>query len=142
MAQRGLRPFLTLPTACKPASEAAHVSLEELGTWIEPNAPAPPSGFSSHGLLGEPVGITGCERLVHFQPTASLAPDTSSSDTPAGLTATVRVPQGANPEGLATPALKETTVTLPEGVAINPGQATGLAACRPRRRTSAGKAKR
>ena len=131
LAQRGLRPFLTLPTACKPASEAAHVSLEELGTWIEPNAPAPPSGFSSHGLLGEPVGITGCERLVHFQPTASLAPDTSFSDTPAGLTTTVKVPQGANPEGLATPALKETTVTLPEGVAINPGQATGLVACQP-----------
>ncbi len=60
-----------------------------------------------------------------------MAPDTSFSDTPAGLTAIVKVPQGLNPEGLAAPGLKETTVTLPEGVVINPGQATGLVACQP-----------
>ena len=36
------------------------------------------------------------------------------------------MPQGLNPEGLATSGLKDTTVVLPEGMAINPGQATGL----------------
>jgi hypothetical protein len=127
----GLRPFLTMPTSCKPASEAPQFSIEELGTWLEPEATAPPARFSLHNSEGEPVGITGCEKLEHFEPSVNLAPDTTFSDTPAGLTATVKVPQGLNPEGLASPGLKETTVTLPEGVAINPGQATGLAACQP-----------
>lgn len=35
----------------------------------------------------------------------------------------------ANPEGLGSAGVKTTTVTLPEGVSINPGQATGLQAC-------------
>jgi hypothetical protein len=120
-----LKPFLTLPTSC---GAPPVFGVEELGTWQHPNAFAQAS-FPYHDSEGVPVGITGCERLVHFQPVVSLAPDTSFSDSPAGLTATVRVPQGLNPEGLATSGVKETTVTLPEGVSINPGQATGLVAC-------------
>ncbi len=41
------------------------------------------------------------------------------------------MPQGLNPEGFPTPGLRDTTVVLPEGIAINPGQATGLLACQP-----------
>jgi hypothetical protein len=122
------RPFLTLPTSCGGQPE---FGLEMLGTWENPEATAPVLTSPYHDSEGTPTDFTGCERLVHFQPTVSLAPDTSFSDTPAGLSTIVKVPQGLNPEGLATPGLKETTVTLPEGVAINPGQATGLAACQP-----------
>ncbi len=100
-----------------------------LGTWSEPEARAPVLSAPWHTNDDIPTGMTGCERLQHFEPKISLAPDTSFSDTPAGLSATVKVPQGLNTEGLATPGLKETTVVLPEGVAINPGQATGLVAC-------------
>ncbi len=122
------RPLLTLPTSC---GEPPRFSIEMLGTWQNPLATAPVPSFQWHNNEGKPVGITGCGRLAHFTPSISLAPDTSFSDTPAGLSATVKVPQGLNPEGLATPGLKETTVVLPEGVAVNPGQATGLAACQP-----------
>ncbi len=122
------KPFLTLPTSC---GEPGQFSIEMLGTWPEPEATAPVLSTPWHNNEGVPAGITGCGKLQHFEPKVSLAPDTSFSDTPAGLSATVKVPQGLNPEGLATPGLKETTVVLPEGVAINPGQATGLVACQP-----------
>jgi hypothetical protein len=120
-----LRPFLSLPTSC---GGPPMFSVEVLGTWQDPGAFAEAS-FPWHDNQGVPVGITGCERLSNFEPSITLAPDTSFSDTPTGLTATVRVPQGLNPEGLATSGLKEASVVLPEGVAINPGQATGLVAC-------------
>jgi hypothetical protein len=121
-------PFLTLPTSCeKPLEFGAEI----LGTWQNESVRAPRATSLTHNLEDTPTAFTGCRNLQHFEPTVSIAPDTSFSDTPAGLTATVKVPQGLNPEGLATSGLKETRVTLPEGVAVNPGQATGLAACQP-----------
>ncbi len=122
------KPFLTLPTSC---SSRGQFSIEMLGTWQDPEATAPVLSAPYHDSEGMPISFTGCERLAHFTPFVSLAPDTSFSDTPAGLSAIVKVPQGLNPEGLSTSGLKETTVVLPEGVAINPGQATGLVACQP-----------
>jgi hypothetical protein len=132
----GSRPLLTLPTSC---SGPKAFGIEGLGTWQEEDAVAhednPPykagASFTTHNNLGEEVGFTGCEHLVHFQPTLEVAPDTSYADTPAGLTAVVHAPQGLDGTGLAVSNLKDTTVTLPEGVAINPGQANGLAACQP-----------
>jgi len=125
------KPLLTLPTSCGSPEKPPVFSLEELGTWENESLNGPPISFPMHNSEDDPVGITGCEKLKHFTPFISLAPDTSFSDTPAGLSTIVKVPQGLNPEGLATPGLKETTVVLPEGVAINPGQATGLVACQP-----------
>ena len=122
------KPFLTLPTSCGAPPE---FSQEMLGTWQHPQPTGPVASFKWHNSEGTPVGITGCEKLVHFTPTLELSPEASFSDTPTGLKATVRVPQGLNPEGLATSGLKETTVTLPEGMVVNPGQATGLQACQP-----------
>ena len=122
------KPLLTLPTSC---GQPPVFSLEEVGTWENESLNGLPISFLMHNSEDDPVGITGCEKLKHFQPFINLAPDTSFSDTPAGLSTIVKVPQGLNPEGLATSGLKETTVVLPEGVAINPGQATGLVACQP-----------
>ncbi len=118
-------PFLTLPTSCQGPQE---FKAELLGTWQDEKAQAEIIS-PTHNNEGTPTGFTGCSRLVHFNPTAAIAPDTSAADTPAGLSAEVRVPQGVNPEGLSTSGLENTTVTLPPGVVINPGQATGLVAC-------------
>jgi hypothetical protein len=118
--------LLTMPTSCG----APPRWTTEANSWEEPGARAK-AEFSMHDSAGTPVGFTGCEKLVHFGPKVSAAPDTSFSDTPAGLGVEVRMPPDSNPEGLATSGLKDTTVTLPEGVVINPGQATGLQACQP-----------
>ena len=58
-------------------------------------------------------------------------PDTAKADTPAGLTVEVKPPVGGltNPVGLSSADVENTTVALPDGVAINPGQAAGLEAC-------------
>ena len=121
-------PFLTLPTSCQGPQE---FSAEILGSWQNESLRPPHATFRTLNNEGVPTGFSGCSRLQHFEPSVGLSPDTSFSDTPAGLTTVVKVPQGLNPEGLASSGLKETTVTLPEGIGINPGQATGLVACQP-----------
>ena len=121
------RPLLTLPTSCEGPLETTLT----IDSWDKGLAPSSES-FVSHEPSGVPVGLTGCERLA-FPPSLTVAPDTSYADTPAGLTADVKVPQEGltTSEGIATANIKDTTVTLPEGVAINPGQAAGLTACGP-----------
>jgi hypothetical protein len=118
-------PFLTLPTSCAgPESTSAAAS-----EWIDGKAVSEMS-FLSRDQSGKPSGLTGCEHLG-FGPSISAAPDTSDADTPAGLTVELKVPQEGleDVNGLAVSNIKNTTVTLPEGVVINPGQAAGLAAC-------------
>jgi hypothetical protein len=86
----------------------------------------------THDSTGTPIGFTGCDHLG-FSPAISVSPDTSHADTPAGVTVNVEAPESAlsSAEGLSTSNIKETTVALPAGVAINPGQAAGLLACQP-----------
>ncbi len=122
------KPLLSLGTSCGSPLE---FSVELLGTWEQEHLVPSPIGFVTRNDQGEPVGLTGCERLQPFDPEIAIAPDTSYADTPAGLSVDVKMPQGSNPEGFDTPGLKGTTVVLPEGIAINPGQATGLVACQP-----------
>jgi hypothetical protein len=119
--------LLTLPTACG-APLTTSLTAE---SW-DANLGSSSENLVSHQANGTPVGITGCEHLS-FPPALTVAPDTSYADTPAGLTVDVKVPEEGltNSEGLSTADIKDTTVALPEGVAINPGQAAGLAACGP-----------
>jgi hypothetical protein len=125
------KPFLTLPTSCAgPGEPVPAFTIRGLGTWTEPNATAETSVLTHDGS-DTPTGFTGCEKLS-IGPSLSAVPDTSFADTPAGLTADVRVPQETLtlPDGLVAATLKNTKVTLPEGLVINPGQAAGLVACR------------
>ena len=121
------RPFLTLPTSCSRPQEFGL----SVNSWEAPDEVARTS-FVSHDSNGVPVGFTGCEDLA-FGPTISTSPDTSNADTPAGLSVEVKPPVGGleDTEGVSTADVKSTTVALPEGVVINPGQAAGLSACQP-----------
>jgi hypothetical protein len=72
--------------------------------------------------------VTGCEAL-QFRPTFRLAPTSTAPDAPSGVNANLEVPQDEEPDALATPPLKDTTVTLPAGFVVSPSSATGLEGC-------------
>jgi len=120
------RPFLTLPTAC---GEPQPFSFKELSSWSGPGFTSD-VGFLSHDAAGQPTGFTGCDALT-FEPTLSVDPDTARADTPTGLTVEVHAPVNGleEPGALGSSDIEDTTVALPVGLVINPGQAAGLQAC-------------
>jgi hypothetical protein len=122
------KPFFTLPTSCSPEPIKFTV---EANTW-QSLAYTAKATSTFHDANGVPTSLTGCEHLT-FGPTVTTDPDTSRADTPAGLTVEVKAPVNGLqvPGGLSSADLQNTTVALPRGVAINPGQAAGLAACGP-----------
>ncbi len=117
-------PFLSMPTSCTgPMSTTVQAD-----SWAEPHPPHP----SEPPLLAEyrMGGLDGCNHL-QFEPQIRVTPDDRQASKPTGLNVDVHVPQTAtlNPEGLAESAVKDITVALPEGVAVNPAGGDGLAAC-------------
>jgi uncharacterized repeat protein (TIGR01451 family) len=74
--------------------------------------------------------VTGCEALAGlFTPSLAAKPSTGNADSPTGLDVNLKVPQNTSPESLGTPPVKETVVTLPEGMTVDPSSANGLSAC-------------
>ncbi|MCL2769216.1 MAG: hypothetical protein FWD42_03805 [Solirubrobacterales bacterium] len=123
LGQAPTPPFLLMPTSCEqPFSTTA-----EAESWPAPGEPAASATPLSYTL---PESMDGCNHLP-FAPEISVAPDVSEGSTPSGLTVGVHVPQAAitAPKGLTESALRDTTVTLPQGVTVNPGGADGLEAC-------------
>jgi hypothetical protein len=111
------RPFLSLPTSCSgPLVFDARVdSYEDPGVYSEAQATTP--------------ALTGCEKLG-FAPDVIAQPEPAQAASPSGLSVEIQVPQTyENPAGLAESSLKDTTVTLPAGVAVNPSAGDGLAGC-------------
>lgn len=112
-------PFLSLPTSC----EGPLSSSLEAASWKEPakklQIPAAPMG-----------AMDGCNRLS-FSPSIRATPDGTAASTPTGLSVDVHVPQDSVlvANGLAESNVKDISVTLPEGVQINPAGADGLEAC-------------
>jgi hypothetical protein len=113
-------PFLSLPTSCTGPLQ----STVEADSWRERNVV-----LSTQ--LGEAIpALGGCNRLP-FSSSISVAPDSQAGSTPTGLTVGIHVPQeeALNASGLTPAQVKDTTVVLPAGVALNPAAADGLQAC-------------
>jgi DNA-binding beta-propeller fold protein YncE len=126
-------PFLTNPTRCGPVKDATIMA----DSWLHPGKLAEdgrPVAGSENWVTAEaqmyPDGITGCSKLF-FEPQIEVMPATTVADSPMGMTVDLRVPQNENPYNLATSALKNATVTLPQGVSISPSAGNGLAGCEP-----------
>ncbi len=129
-------PFASAPTNCDTGPLAVTVKARswlDPRRWVSGDSPAP-----------EP---TGCDQ-IKFTPTLSAQPTTHTADQPTGLEVDVHTPQNngscmklkfqpiTKPQydcGLATSHLKDTVVTLPPGLVINPSGANGLDGCSTRR---------
>jgi hypothetical protein len=72
--------------------------------------------------------ISGCGKLG-FAPTFTAVPTNPEAAAPTGLDTELTIPQDETPHGLATSTMKSARVALPEGLAINPAAADGLAGC-------------
>jgi hypothetical protein len=120
------QPFLIQPTSCLGPLKTSL----EADSWTSPGQFTAPEEYTFQNSAGEPYGLDGCNRL-NFEPSISLTPDGQQGSTPTGLTVGVHVPQEAslNAIGLADSTVKDTTVTLPVGVGLNPAGADGLQSC-------------
>jgi hypothetical protein len=114
-------PFLSMPTSCT----------GPLGMVTQTDSWGAPEEVFSTGMSEPLPGLDGCNHLS-FEPSISVTPDSQSGSTPTGLGVNVHLPQSASvldAEGLSQSTLKDTTVTLPAGVTLNPGTADGLEVC-------------
>ncbi len=112
--------FVTNPTRCstEPANVSAFVT-----SWEGGSANAEATAYPE---------LTGCNLLqgaTAFDPNLAVEPETMQADAPSGYTVDLKLPQAPGTFGaLATPELKNTTVTLPAGVSISPSAASGPSA--------------
>jgi hypothetical protein len=115
-------PFLRNPTSCGGSPPVGF----QMDSWEEPPGVFPAGGESSSPFPTQ----TECGLLSPlFTPTLTVAPDTAQAGAPAGYTVGLEVPQSQSSQRLATPDLKDATVTLPAGTVASPSAANGLQAC-------------
>jgi len=122
--------FITNGTNC-PGNHTTTLSLEgvPLGTPAEV-AKSVASGARefSRKPYETLIGLQGCKN-VPFNPTFSLASGASGSDQPNPITTEFSLPQFSGEEELDSSQVRTATVTLPEGMTLNPSAAAGLEAC-------------
>ena len=123
-------PFLWLPTSCA-ANPSAEPVLSRLSddSWSEPNELLE-SEYALTGPSGQQLGFEGCSQLP-FEPRIGVEPEQHTASTPTGVNVSVSVPQQSTLEAgkQAEADVRNTTVTLPQGVQLSPAAANGLVAC-------------
>jgi hypothetical protein len=120
----GRAALLTLPVHCggPPVTTVTVSSVEEPVRSLTATAEFLDQGDNPHGLVG-------CD-AQSFTPTLALGPE-GGALSPAGLHLDLHLPLSEQPYGRATAAVRELTLNLPSGLAINPAAASGLEACLP-----------
>ena len=121
--------FLTMPGECSGEPLLYRVLAD---TWEEP-APAFPEHETAYEAADgegdtEAALLQGCGEL-EYEPEIQLRPTTNAGDSPSGLDFSLHQRQEIDKEGRYTAALKDLSLHLPAGLAVNPSQAAGLGAC-------------
>lgn len=114
-----LVPFLTNPTRCEAQGPVTRIAAD---TWEDPGASAEASYAAAP--------LTECDQ-VDFESKIKIKPTSLRADAPTGLEVELSMPTKGLEEagGTAQADLAGATVTLPEGMAINPSLASNLQAC-------------
>jgi hypothetical protein len=123
-------PFLTLPSSCATNPQEEPVSFPmETDSWAHPGSVLG-TEYAWMSEEGQLLGFEGCDRLP-FNPSIDVTPEQHTAATPTGLAVDVNVPQQTTLEAgkLAEADVRDTTVTLPEGVELSPSAANGLEGC-------------
>ncbi len=124
--------FLDDPVNCSVAPQQMHIAID---SWQEPGSYLPDGqpNFSDPRWKSRVAtvfpALSGCE-LLQFNPALSVLPDSTGADEPAGTSVELSLPQAPQQfPALVTPAIKDTTVTLPSGLSISPSAGDGLQGC-------------
>jgi hypothetical protein len=135
--------FITTPTTCFGPAVPGSPFENIYSTWLradsfeEPNPSFPDgSNFVESKIPRDPPAFEtspkNCDDIP-FDPSISVDPNTSQTDSPAGATVTVNLPEIKNPlkdeASKATSQVRSAKVTLPAGMGLNPSAANGLEAC-------------
>jgi hypothetical protein len=149
-----IRPFVSNETDCNPSPTVTlrTDSYQHPGAFDAEGEPvASDPDWKTYTSVSP--ATTGCADLA-FEPDVSLQPQVKSADSPSGLDVELAIPQNNDPPaalahdpgsaadpsagapgfwrsdaGLATSHLRDTVVTLPEGMTLNPAAAAGQEAC-------------
>lgn len=110
-------PFLRTPTSCPGSLLGWNIGVD---SYQHPDV--------VHTSSTTTPAIEGCQ-YNPFNPSLAFTPSTEAPHAPSGVDATVSMPQDYGPDGIAPADLRTASVTLPDGLTINPSSADGLAAC-------------
>jgi len=130
--------FITTPTTCLGEATssspfrgvystwllASSITEEGEGGYVFPESARPP--FESRIPPG--TSPKECDS-VPFEPSIKVDPNTTQTDSPAGASVTVDLPEIADPGKQASSQVRSARVTLPAGMGLNPSAANGLLAC-------------
>jgi hypothetical protein len=114
-----VQPFITAPFQCGVDNR---MKFSGYDSWQESGI------FGPDVFYDMPGQETDCDK-PRFEPDVSLQPTATQANSPTGLNVNIHVPQNENPNGVGTPPVKSTIVTLPEGMAFSPSFADGLQGC-------------
>lgn len=133
----GETPFVTDSFDCA-AGERERAMTLHADSWAHPGLGDPFDPAFSDPDWSESTDVlapwTSCG-TPQFDPSFDVAQSvtadggTSQADEPSGYDADLKVPQTELASELATPELKDATITLPEGLGVSPSAAGGLEAC-------------
>jgi hypothetical protein len=130
--------FITTPPTCfgeaTPGSlfERAYSTFLRADSFQEPNPSFPVGSEFVESKIPTGTSPKNCDDIP-FDPSIGVNPNTAQTDSPAGATVTVALPEIKNPlkdeASKATSHVRSARVTLPAGMGLNPSAANGLEAC-------------